>query len=98
MPERLVEAVLRAEVGDGPGQLVGVVADEPAVGAVLHVALEVAQDVADLGHEARVVEQAGPVDGTGAGPGSGCGGGSTTWRSIRLQITRARGCHAQYRL
>ena len=61
--ERLREPVLRAEVGDGPGQLPGVGPGEPAVRAVRHVAVEVAEDRADLGEEVRVVEQARPVDG-----------------------------------
>ena len=43
-PERLVQPVLGAEVGDRTRQLVGVMADEPAVRAVLEVAVEVAQD------------------------------------------------------
>ena len=42
--ERLVEAVLGAEVGDRAVERVGVLALEPVVGAVGHVRVEVAQD------------------------------------------------------
>ena len=60
--ERLVEAVLRAEVGDRPAQPVGVLALEPVVGAVGHVRVELGQDVVVFGQELRVVEQPRPVD------------------------------------
>ncbi len=61
--ERLVEAVLRAEVGDRPGQLVRVLALEPVVGAVRHVVVERGEDVVVLGQELRVVEQSRPLGG-----------------------------------
>ncbi len=61
--ERLVEPVLGAEIGDRPGQPVGVLALEPVVGAVGHVRVELVEDVVVLGQELRVVEQPRPVDG-----------------------------------
>ena len=78
-PERLVEAVLGAEVGDRARQLPGVGALEPVVGAVLHVPVELGEDVLVLGDERRVVQQRLPVDGAleegdrvaVAGPGRG---------------------------
>ena len=57
-PERFVEAVLGAEVGDRAGQPVGVAALEPVAGAVGHVRIELGQDVVVLGQELGVVEQA----------------------------------------
>ena len=50
--ERLVEAVLGAEVGDRAVERVAVAALEPVAGAVGHVAVEVGQDVVVLGQEA----------------------------------------------
>ena len=60
-PERLVEAVFGAEVGDRTLERLAVAALEPVPGAVGHVAVEVGQDVVVLGQEAWVVEQARPV-------------------------------------
>ena len=59
--QRLVDAVLGAEVGDRPVELVGVLAAEPVVRAVGHVPVEVGQHVVVLGQELPVVEQAGPL-------------------------------------
>ena len=63
-PERLVDAVLGAEVGDGAGELVAVPAVEPVARAVGHVAIELGEDVVVLGQELLVVEEAGPFRGT----------------------------------
>ena len=60
-PERLVEAVFGAEVGDRAAELVGVAALEPMAGAVGHVCVELGQDVVVLGQELGVVEQARPL-------------------------------------
>ena len=60
-PERLVEAVFGAEVGDRTLERLAVAALEPVAGAVGHVVVEVGQDVVVFGQEARVVEQARPV-------------------------------------
>jgi len=60
-PERLVEAVLGAEVGDRAGQAVRVLALEPVVGAVGHVLVEGREDVVVLGQELGVVEEPGPL-------------------------------------
>ena len=57
-PERLVEAVFGAEVGDRPVQGLAVAAMEPVVRAVGHVLVEARQDVVVLGQELLVVEQA----------------------------------------
>ena len=51
--QRLVEAVLGAEVGDRAVEGVAVPALEPVVRAVGHVAVELGEDVVVLGHEAR---------------------------------------------
>ena len=59
--ERLVEAVLGAEVGDRARQRGAVLALEPVVRAVGHVPVELGQDVVVLGQEGRVVEEARPV-------------------------------------
>ena len=59
--ERLVQAVLRAEVGDRAGQVVGVALLEPVVGAVRHVVVEGGEDVVVLGQERRIVKQPGPL-------------------------------------
>ena len=59
--ERLVQAVLRAEVGDRAGQVVGVALLEPVIGAVRHVMVEGGQDVVVLGQERRIVEQPRPL-------------------------------------
>jgi hypothetical protein len=61
-PERLVEPVLRAEVGDRAGRHVGIPALEPVVRAIRQVVVEVPEDALDLGHERRVVEEARPLD------------------------------------
>ncbi len=61
-PERLVEAVLGAEVGDRPVEGGRVLAMEPVVRAVGHVAVEGPDDRLVLGHERRVVEDVGPAD------------------------------------
>ena len=61
--ERLVQAVLRAEVRDRAVERLAVAALEPVVRAVGHVAVELVEDVVVLGEELRVVEEAGPVDG-----------------------------------
>ena len=61
-PERLVDPVLGAEVGDGSVEDAAVVPGEPGVGAVRHVLVELAEDVPDLDHERRVVEEAAPLD------------------------------------
>ena len=71
--ERLVEAVLGAEVGDRPVELRAVAALEPVVRAVGHVRLELGDDVLVLGHERGVVEQLAPVDGPGQDGDRGCG-------------------------
>ena len=63
--ERLVEAVLGAEVGDRPVELRAVAALEPVVRAVGHVRLELGEDVLVVGHERGVVEELAPVDGPG---------------------------------
>ena len=59
--ERLVEAVLGAEVGDRARRARRRTALEPVVRAVGHVLVELGEDVVVLGEELRVVEQAGPV-------------------------------------
>ena len=56
-PERLVEAVLGAEVGDRAAQLGRVLAVEPVVRAVGQVAVELPDDRLVLGHEPGVVEE-----------------------------------------
>ena len=56
-----MQAVLRAEVGDRAGQVVGVALLEPVAGAVGHVVVEVGQDVVVLGQERRVVEEPRPL-------------------------------------
>ncbi len=63
-PQRLVDAVLGAEVGDRAGELVAVPAVEPVARAVRHVAIELGQDVVVLGQELLVVEEPGPLRGT----------------------------------
>ena len=60
-PERLVEAVFGAEVGDRALERLAVAALEPVAGAVGHVVVEVGQDVVVFGQEARVIEQARPI-------------------------------------
>ena len=50
-PERLVEAVLGAEVGDRTLEDIAVPPVEPVPGAVGHVSVEVGQDVVVLGQE-----------------------------------------------
>ena len=60
--ERLVEAVLGAEVGDRAVEGVAVPALEPVVRAVGHVRVELGEDVVVLGEELGVVEEARPVD------------------------------------
>ena len=59
--ERLVEAVLRAEVGDRASERLAVLALEPVVRAVRHVLVELGEDVVVLGEELRVVEEARPI-------------------------------------
>ena len=59
--ERLVQAVLGAEVGDRAVELRAVLAVEPVAGAVLHVAVEVVEQRAVLGHQVDVVEDLRPV-------------------------------------
>ena len=59
--ERLVQAVLRAEVGDRAGQVVGIALLEPVAGPVGHVVVEGGQDVVVFGQEGRIVEEAGPL-------------------------------------
>ena len=54
--ERLVEAVLGAEVGDRAVELAAVLALEPVARAVLHVAVEVVEQRPVLGHQVDVVE------------------------------------------
>ena len=75
--QRLVEAVLGAEVGDRAIELVGVLAVEPVVRAVLEIAVEVGDHPLGLDHEVGVVEERRPVDHAGedgdraVGPGPG---------------------------
>ncbi len=79
--ERLVEAVLGAEVGDRPRQLAGVVPVEPVVGPVRQVVLERLHHPVVLGDEGGVVQERLPVD---ARPGAGRPGcGSATRCSAR---------------
>ncbi len=59
--QRLVEAVLGAEVGDRPVEAVAVLAGEPVVRAVRHVGVEFRQQALVLGHERRGLEELGPV-------------------------------------
>ena len=57
-PDRLVEAIFGAEVGDRSGELGAVLAPEPVTGAIGHVLVEVGQDIVIFGQELLVVEQA----------------------------------------
>ena len=59
--ERLVDAVLGAEIRDRTVELVAVPALEPVPRAVGHVAIELGQDVLVFGEELLVVEEAGPL-------------------------------------
>ena len=78
-PERLVEAVLGAEIGNGAVQGVRISALEPVVGAVRHVGVELAHHGLVFGHERWVIQEIRPGHGAGqhrhgiaiAGPGSG---------------------------
>ena len=60
-PERFVEAVFGAEVGDRALQRLAVAALEPVPGAIGHVVVEVGQDVVVFGQETRVIEEARPI-------------------------------------
>ncbi len=61
--ERLIEAVLGAEVGDRASRArSGCLPLEPVVGPVRHVLVEVRHDVAVLGHEMGIGEQLVPRD------------------------------------
>ena len=64
-PERLVEPVLGAEVGDRAAQLPAVAALEPVVRAVDHVLVERGQHVVVFGQELLVAQQPRPVGRTG---------------------------------
>ena len=59
--ERLVQAVLGAEIGDRTVDLLAVLAGEPVPGAVVHVAVEGVQQRLVLGHQVDVVEDLGPA-------------------------------------
>ncbi len=59
--ERLVDAVLGAEIGDRAVEPVAIPLVEPVAGPVRHVAVEVGQDILVLGHELLVVEQPRPL-------------------------------------
>jgi len=59
--ERLVEAVLGAEIRERTTQLVGVATLEPVPRPVRHVRIELGEHVVILGEELRVIEQSGPL-------------------------------------
>ena len=95
--QRLLQAVLGAEVGHGAVELVAVVAREPVLAAVGHVGVEVGQDGLVLDHEVGVLEQRGPVA-RGRRTATGLRKLGQTRRSMRAKSERTSGCQDQYML
>ena len=92
--ERLVQAVFGTEIGDRAVERTSVLALEPMAGAVVHVAIELVEQLrysAIRSASSRAADQSRCCCRTG----TGLRWRSQAWTSMRRNRTRTRGCHIQ---